>query len=300
MLVFAVAEIVRNYCQNFGVSQRYLWILLAISVAYVSFYLIWHVLYVTGSYASFQSLSLWNIFLFYARNDPFIVFIVLPFVMLRLFLIIRGYEKQSIFDSMLFSAIIFFLIYLCLGLINTYYLLPSYAFSVCGMSGLVARICLPIRLFVLLVTFIFFINNFTIALSDMQSLKMISGNHYQFVQYLSKWLVSDQLSSSLPRAIVCAGVSPGSGVEVLVSLKTYLASLGVSEASFNVVGSEISDNINIANFYGFSSESLNSLKRDDIVVYNPYQSHDYFPPLQSPSYEDIYRSGSCWALPRWT
>lgn len=299
-LAFAVSEIVRKYRQDRSAIPRYLWVLLAVGTCYISAYALWRAIYVTGSYASFHTLPTWQVVRYYTENDPFIVLVVLPLTVFRLVRFVRDSFEQTIFDSMLIAAMAYFVAYLALGMFNTYYLLPAYGFAACGVAGLSAtwfgRAGYSVVLF--LVGMIA-ANNAPVAISDMQTLKLTANNHYRFVQVVSEWIRSHPLPNAGRRNLVFAGVSPGTGVEILVSFKTYLTSLGTPESVFDVKATEPSDNKTISDFHGIKSVHGYQPAAGDLLIFNPYRKVDVRPPLQAPSYQEIYRSERAWSPPRW-
>lgn len=298
-LVFSIFEIVRG-CRQGRRIPHYLWILLGIAACYLIFYVVWRITYVTVSYTNFHTKAVLQIVQDYAENDPFIVIVALPLALLRLVACFRTAAKQTIFDSLLFASMAYFGAYLLLGMFNTYYLLPTYGFAVCGVAGLMSHLRGYFRQIILYTSCIFAVNNAPIAFSDMQMLKLTANNHYRFVQYLSKWVLRNPMPNMERRNIVLAGVSSGSGAEILVSLKTFLASLGAPESAFDVKAAEPSDNNTISDYYFLRADSGYHPKIDELVIFNPYQKTTLLPPLQAPSFKEIYHSDNAWVLPRWS
>ena len=308
-LAFGVSELLRHYRQTQAIIPRRIWALLIIAVCYIVFYGLWRAIYTTGSYASFHSIATWDVIRLYAINDPIIIFIVLPLAAFRVLLFIRDANKQTVYDSFLVAASAYVGAYLALGMYNTYYLLPAYGFAVCGVAGILAsQSAIRFNTVVLAIAGLLGANTLPVALSDMQALKSIANNHYQFVRFLSGWLRANPLSNSERRNLVLAGVSPGNGVEVLLSLRAFLVSQGVQEPSFDIRAAEPTDNPVITSFYRekehslsvFTDDSGYTAKIGDLLIFNPYQSVVLGPPLSAPSFREVYRSGSEWALPRWS
>ena len=269
------------------------------SLLYIVSYIIWRYIYATGSYAGFHTTSPWQVLALFAINDPFIIFGVLPVTAYRVAVILRHPEQYSIYDSFLLAGSAYTAAFMLLAIFNTYYLLPAYAFSACGLAGILAGYFhKTVQRVILTLVLLFTVNSFPMALSDIQMQKLIVSSHFQFVEFLSKWLQEDTEAVQHPRNLVLAGVSPGTGVEILVSLKTYLISLGTPQSYFEVKATEPNDNKIISNFYGFKGENGYKPEVNDLLVFNPYQQVVVRPP-QAPSYKEIYRSASEWALPRW-
>lgn len=308
-LAFGASEFLRHYRQMQAAIPRRIWALLLIGASYIVFYWIWRSIYnINTSYSSFHSIALWDIISPYAVNDPFIIFIVLPLTLYRVFLILRSANEHTLFDSFLIAASAYTAAYLALRMFNTYYLLPAYGFAVFGVAGVLAKQTkFKLNTVVLFFAAIFSANTLPVAISDMQSLRNISNNHYQFIQYIAKWVVENPLPNAERRNLVLAGVSPGNGVEVLFSLRVFLLSMGVPEASFDIRASEPTDNPVVTSLYREQNPSLSAFKDTsgynakigDLLIFNPYQSFALPPPLQAPSYRNVYRSDSDWAYPRW-
>ena len=298
-LAFGVSELFRHHRQTRTVIPRRIWALLILSTCYIVIYGLWHAIYVTKSYANFHSMATWDIIRLFAINDPFIILIVLPLTAFRICLFIRDASKHTLYDSFLIAASVYTAAYLALGIYNTYYLLPAYGFAACGVAGILARQP-TVNAVVLVLAGLFGANNLPIAISDMQAIKSTTNNHYRFVRFLSKWLWMNPPPNSQHRNLVLAGVSPGSGIEVLLSLKTFLVSLGVSERAFDVRATEPTDNPVISSFYRFATDQGYTAKVGDVLIFNPYQRVVITPPLPAPSHREVYRSGSEWVLPRWS
>lgn len=298
---FGLSELYRRYRQNLPVVSKRILALVTIGIAYPIFYLFWRANNREESYVSYHATSLTDVIQLFASNDPFIFFIVLPITFFRLFIVLRNARKQTVYDSFLIGASAYALAYVVLGIYNTYYLLPAYAFSACGIAGLISlnknRLKKLLVLFsIALVT----LNNLPIAVADMYSLKAISNNHWRFVNFISNWIFSHPLPDSVPRNLVLEGVSPGRDVEVIHSLQTYLESLGLPPSTFKLRFPLESNNKVVSDSYGMEYSKPYEARQGDLLVFNPYQSVASEPPLLTPSYHEVYRSESDWELQRWS
>lgn len=301
-LAFSVAELLRSRRKTPARTSRYLWGLLIVGILYIVFYGIWRAIHAHDfSYLSFHSITVWEIICLYAINDPIIVFIVLPMTCFRVFRIVQDSNQHTIFDSFLVAASAYVGVFLALRIYNSYYLLPAYGFALCGIAGIMATQGMT-KFFALALVMVGLLgtNNLPVAVSDMQALRLIANNHYDFVQYISEWIWENSSSNGERRNLVLEGVTAGNGVEIILSLKTFLESMGVSDSTFEITTSEPSDNKTISSFHGFMDESRRTSKLGDLLIFNPYQQSDPRPPLLSPSYREVYRSNSELALPRWT
>lgn len=318
-LSFGAAELIRHYRLTRNIASTRLWALLIFGVFYIAGYSSWRALYCSGSYTSFQAFSILDLFLSFAGNDPFIIFIVLPLTAFRVVLIILKATPHTVYDSFLVAATTYTIAFALLGMYNTYYLLPTYGFAVCGVAGILAlpSVSISYKRVLLGAAGIFCANTLPIALSDMQSLQLIANNHDRFVHALSEWVWKNPMGNQRPRRIALVGVTPGNGIEILISLKTFLVSLGTPESSFQVMTTEPTDNRRISTFYdlrnraGYKREKGEVLYdigksagykpvKEDLLIFNPYQSVGARPPLLSPSYHEVLRSESELTIPRWS
>jgi hypothetical protein len=301
-LAFGASELLRHFRQTHTMASWRLWAILISGIIYIAGYGLWRTLYCTGSYAAFHAQSFIGVLSQYANNDPFLIFIILPLTTLRVLLILRDSTRHTVYDSFLVAASAYTVAYLGLEMYNTYYLLPAYGFGVCGLAGILALPSAPrqFKMAVATLAGIFCANTFPVAVSDMQSLQLMANNHYRFVSALSEWLWKNPVTDRAPRNLVLVGVTPGNGVEVLVSLKTFLTALGAKESSFHVIAAEPTDNQTISTFYGVSNSVRYTPKVNDLLIFNPYQQLVTLPPLLSPSYHELLRSESEWAIPRWS
>jgi hypothetical protein len=300
-LVFGLSEFLRYYRNNKTKPPIFVFASTLIGATYIGWYGLWRHFYATGSYANFRSPSLISVLNNFAHSDPFLILVVLPITACRIFVIARNPAKHALHDSFLIAASAYVFSFLVLGMFNFYYLLPAYAFAVCGVAGVLRSIEQKIiRNIIIFVVLLCVINTLPITVSDIDRQKTTVNNHYQFVNYMADWLKSEKKANSQKRNLVLSGVSSGNGIEIISSLKTFLSSLGVSESLFDVKATEPSDNQVISSFYGSKDTLGYSTKINDVIIFNPYQWAFSPPPLQSPSFKEIYRSTREWTLPRWS
>lgn len=299
-LIFSLSEIVRSYLSTRKKPSRLIVSTLLASIFYIVLYGIWRATYVTGSYATFHAISILDVLEQFAWNDPFVFFVAIPLTAYRFVMIITRRRQYTFYDSLMLAASAYVCAYLVMGIYNTYYLLPTYAFFICGVAGITVIFHKKMGNFAIIsVAVLISINTFPMALSDIQAQKLIANNHARFVDFLSDWILENPETSPQPRNVVLAGVSPGSGVEILHSLKTFLVASGVPTTSFEIKATAPIDNELIAEFYGLQAMQAYKPNIGDLLIFNPYQQVPVRPPLQAPSYKEIYRSDSSWAPPRW-
>jgi hypothetical protein len=300
-VAFSISELVRYFRENKANPTWHLWAFLTIGVVYVAIYGYWRAIHTTSAYSNYHSAPILDVVRLFFINDPFMFLVVLPLTAFRVCVALRDASQHTIYDSFLVAASAYVSAYLALGIFNTYYLLPAYGFAACGIAGALTYKPAPkSNRFVVVLSGLLAFNTLPTAISDMQALKSIANNHYKFVQSLSEWLLLNPLPGSKPRNLVLNGVSPGNGVETILSLRIFLTSLGVPVSVFNVKYTEFSDNKIVSNAYGIDDEAAYTAKIDDLLIFNPYQQIVAPPPLLTPSYRDIFRTESEWTFPRRT
>lgn len=300
-IVFCALELFRNQ-RDFNKKRTFhLWFLLTAAVLYISIYWYWRASNVSQSYVAMHSGDFVENAELFFKNDIFIFVVTVPLTLYRGVVILINRERHTIFDSFLLASLFYTLAYLTLRIFNTYYLLPAYGFAVCGVAGVLKE--MPFARYNHVVSgFIasFAINTAPTAISDMVYLKQISNNHLKFEFALSDWILLHPTPSAQRRNLVLVGVSNGSGAEIIRSLGTFLAAIGVPHSLFNVRHTLASDNDAISNAYSIEEEKPYSAKLDDIIILNPYmQAFEDFS-LLTPSYLTIFRSPAEWSFPRRT
>jgi hypothetical protein len=299
-LVLGACEFIRSLRARRKRIPTRVYAMLALGIIYIVGYIVWHGAQMKGTYAETHSVARWDLLRLYAANDPLIIFIALPLAAIRTALILRNFEKHTLFDSFLLTATAYVGAFLLLGMYASYYLLPAYGFAVCGIAGVIAgglKKTYSILLSVLCL--ILTVNNSTIAFADFDTARKIANNHDRFISTISTWLWANPTVDGTPRHIVLEGVSPGGLVEIVFSIKRYLESRGLTSSDFTIETTELSDNKLLSDQYGFKAGSAYQPQVGDLLVYNPFQSVAKLPPLLSPSLQPIFRSDSEWTIPRW-
>lgn len=295
-LVFGVLEIVRRRRSEQPRVPAHVWACIAVGAAYVAGFMTWRAHVVTGSYASFHSLSWWQAIPLFAASDPFLIFVAVPLALYRLARIARHRREHSIFDSFLFASVAFVCAYVALGMHNHYYLLPAYGFAACGVAGFLAEAGRLWRAAIVAVCAAGVVHSAPIAISDMQMERAISKSYQPFVSSLVQWLWENPPAEGRPRRIVLAGVTPGFGYEIIYSLKKFMEGAGADPASFDVVPSEDTDRPVITSFYGISPAGHRTTA-GDVLVFNPYQNAPKTLPAGA-SFEEIGIGRETWTIPR--
>lgn len=298
-LVFGMAELVRKRrMARRGIGFRNA-AMAGVGAAYVIGYLAWKQAVVTGSYAEIHSAGILPIALQFVRTDPFVMLVILPLAGWRFWQVIRRPDEHTSYDSMLAAAAAYALAFLALRIHNAYYLLPVYGFGVVGVAGLCLSAGRAFRGTVLAAAIGATALCLPHAISDLHAERAIARNHLPFVKDLAKWLWSNTVNSDAPRPVVLVGVSPGMGVEVIHSLRAFLAAYGVPPGAIEVQATEPADSASIAAHYGKSDPVWKVRKVGDVLVFNPYQQAPKRPAMR-PSERSIASSAAEWSPPRWT
>ena len=300
-LAFGVSEVIRRWRQGLAPTSPAIRVLLAGGTAYIVFYAVWRTALTTTAYSNFHANTFITVLSLYKGNDPLIVYLMLPVAVLRGAFVLWKPARQTVCDAFLFAGAAYVCAYLALRIYNTYYLLPTYGFFVCGLAGLLAGWTSKAwRAAALVPVAVLAANNWPSALSDAQALKAISNNHYRFVRFLSDYLWQSKPAGEAPRHVLLKAVNPGNGIEIITSLQAYLTYFGTPPTAYELITTEPSDNTAISNFFGVQSRPGYTIAPGDVVVFNPYQSVASPPPALTPSLTSLYASDDAWTFPRWT
>lgn len=299
VLAFAICELFRYKFAKDMTPRVQLKLLLVVSSCYLAGYIVWRSINMQQSYANFHTQAIVELLANFSKNDPFIFFVVIPVLTIRLLIVRNQLSRFSFGDSCLISASVYAVAFIFLGIYNSYYLLPAYGFAIYGIAVNFSSFPKFGRHAVFLITIGAGVNNFPVAIADASFQKKVAENHSKFIQFLPGWIWSNHRTSG-PTNLVLAGVSSGSGIEVLDSLKTFLISYGLKPSDFEIIPSEISDNSGISNFYKTKISGNYVALEGDLIVYNPFQKSNQPPPLMSPELREIFNSGDQWVLPQWS
>ena len=300
-LVLGVAELQRHRIRHGRTIPLHPYVLIAAGLAYLVWYMSWRGIDVRDSYIGIHQTGIRDVVRTFAQNDPVIVFVVLPATAIRLLMIIRQPQRQTLYDSFLLTASAYACVFVMLKMYASYYFLPAYGFGLCGLAGvLVGTSAKPVRAWVGAVVALLAANNATVALSDIQTVKQVANNYERFVSATTDWIASHPKEDGSPRNLVLAGSSFGSRIEIVISMQRFFRYVGLADSTWKVRVTEPTTNALVSAVYGFKDNAPYAPGVGDLVVYTPFQDVVSRPPLLSPSYQDVFRSGSDWASPRWT
>jgi hypothetical protein len=276
-IAFGAAEWLR-YRLSGRPAPRYAVGLLIAGMAYLVWYAAWHGVRLNGSYAQSHAISLWDMVWGYAANDPVIVFVSLPIVIVRVGLLASRRAMPTVFDSFLLAGFAYVAAFIGLRLYSAYYFLPAYGFVLCGVAGLLANS--RSRIVVVTACVVFAINAAPVELSDIVGARNIAQNYSPFVDSLSRWIWANPTADGASRRLVLVGAQPAQEVEIFGSMKRFLAYAGLPDSSYQLVPDR-------------------SAEPGDVLVYNPFQQSVAWPPVATPSDASITRSGATHTFPRW-
>lgn len=300
-LLLGAAELQRYRIRKGSTIPLYPYVLIAAALAYLGWYMWWRGIGARDSYISIHQIGIWDVIRTFAQNDPVIVFVVLPIAAIRLLMIIRQPHRQTLYDSFLLTASAYACVFVMLKMYSSYYFLPAYGFGLCGAAGVLAATSAKrARTWVGAIIALLAANNATVTFSDIQTVKQVANNYERFVNATTDWIASHPKEDASPRNLVLVGSSFGSRIEIVISLQRFFHYVGLPDSMWKVRVTEPSTNALVSSIYGFKDNAPYTPGVGDLVVYTPFQDVVSRPPLLSPSYQDVFRSGSDWALPRWT
>ena len=260
VFAFGLAEHVRHRRQGVKDASVIALGLLSVSLVYVVGYVSWRAMVVTGSYSVFHAMEPGRAIALFLRSDPFLMVGILPLAGYRFWTILRDPRRHTIYDSCLVASAALLLGYVILGMHATYYLLPAYGFAVCGVAGFLVSCQKAAARAALILGAACAAYSAPIAIADLQAERAIANNHLPFVRSLAEWLWNHPPQGGCRRTIVLAGVSAGSGVEVIYSLGAFLAGMGADLSAVDIVPSELTDSAAISDYYRMRSEGRSRIE----------------------------------------
>jgi hypothetical protein len=279
--------------------------LIVSALAYLAFYCIWRGIAGTGSYSALHAIPRKLIYNLFAESDPFLLFVAVPMTIYRFFVVFRQPQRHVLSDSLLATATVYVASYFALDIVSAYYLLPAYAFATIGVAGTVAGLAgRPFRILVVGASSLALLNTLPVFFYDVLRQKEVVNNHFLFVNDLASWLKKNPTADGGKRNLVLEGVSPGSDVEIVESLRIYLATLGVPESTFNVIGSAPTNNAGLSDLFKIQTVGGYKAQHGDLEVFNPYHSAPAKAPPDTsrnlrvagrPQYVEVPR----WSLLQW-
>lgn len=210
-------------------------------------------------------------FAHYFFNDPFLIFSLVPVLLLRLWSVV--FKKQKIYplyDSMLISSSIFLCAYFYLGLSDVHYSLPAYIMAIpplficCRIycrNGLMKLSCVFLGAMLVL-------NYIPMSLQYAIRYKFVPQNFQKTLEFLKEYAKGKKID------IYLDGVNRASNVEVYVSFQKWMEFYGIKNFDFfsdipidhALLGKE---NPN-SPYSVFRSNSVVQKKKGDIVILLPY------------------------------
>lgn len=217
----------------------------------------------------------------YTLSDPILLFLCLPLGLWRLYAIIKSKDIIPIFDTMLFSSLIYVAVFFKLNMFAPYYLLPAYAFGLVPVVYFIfqremyKRLAFKILLVVALV--------FTVTISLPTSLHFIShyknvpNNFQKTLSFLVEY-IKEKSAGGERVSIFLYGVNRNTGVEVYHSFIKYLEFYGLNASQFDFKSDEddngvlpFADNsVEQSKYTVWRTKYAYKIEKGDLLVVTPY------------------------------
>lgn len=176
----------------------------------------------------------------YGLSDPLIIFLMFPLVLYRIYIIIKNKKGNYLYDAMLFSSIIYVLVFFKLNMFAPHYLLPAYAFGFFP----VLHFFIDEKLFkhlifktlIVVASFFIIFSSLPTGLHLMSYYKNVPRNFQNTLTFLSSY-ISDKSKDGQKISIFFDGVNRNGG-EVHISFIKYLEFRGLKSNQFDIKSDE--------------------------------------------------------------
>jgi hypothetical protein len=294
-IAFGCAEIAR--ARSLKRAPRYALVLVLASLAYLAFFAAWHGVSLHGTYVENHAVSRLQTISNYADSDPFIVFVLVPVVAWRVFMVVARRSPMTIYDSFMIAALAYVAAFVMLGMQSQYYLVPIYGFAACGVAGSLA-LYRRVSIYAGVLCLIIAINGLPVVASDITGQRNFARNNAGFIDATAQWIWQNR--DGKPRTIVFADTSYSNRAELFDSLKQFLHYAGVSDNDIDIQAENASASPELARKFGHPDAGGYRPRPGDVIVYQPFQDGGVLPPMLSPDMKLIHRSASDRTLPRWS
>ena len=216
----------------------------------------------------------------YALSDPVLILIVLPLAIYRTYVIIKSRKAQPLYDSLLFSSVIYVLIFFKLNIFSYHYLLPAYIFGIFGSfyyivnEGLYKKLIIKLLLFLSLIFLVF--SSLPNSLHLISHYKNVPNNYQKTLDFLRNY-ISAEYNKGYRTSIFLDGVNRNTGVEIYHSFIKFLEYKGLTPVQFDMKTNE--DDNNILAFVKRDKNSPYTVEKQanssqlmcgDLVIVSPY------------------------------
>lgn len=227
----------------------------------------------------------------YSLNDPLIVFILLPLSIFRAYMIIFKKERNYFFDPLLFSSVLYFIVFIKLNMFSQHYLLPIYCFGLFVVVKYLAEKNYFKSTLIKFTTGISLILIFSSSLPTgihlISFYKNVPNNFQATLEFLKFYLPNNSKRVD----VFLYGVNRNTGVEVYHSFIKYMEYEGINSDVFDMQ-SEQDDNgilqtwIDDHSPYTVCKQAMASkIDSGDLIIITPHTT--YFFDLQKSQISEL-------------
>lgn len=213
----------------------------------------------------------------YALSDPLLIFILLPLVLYRIYIIFKSKKADMLYDSLLFSSAIYIFVFLKLNMFAYHYLLPAYSFGLIAVvyflvvEKLYKKILFKILAFITLFFIVF--SSLPTGFAFISHYKNVPHNFQNTLTFLTEYIEKQDKNNRV--SIFLDGVNRNGG-EVHHSFIKYLEYRGLTHNQFDIKTDEKDNGIGLVAIkedspYTVLSQNIPAtIKKDDLIVITPY------------------------------
>lgn len=216
----------------------------------------------------------------YASSDPVIIFILLPLGLWRIYSIFISKKLNNIYDPILFSALIYILVFFKLNMFSYHYLLPAYSFGLIGITYFIFQEQLykkiTFKVLLILTSFFILFSSIPTGLHLISHYKNVPNNFQAVLDFLSTY-IKEYSREGKRVSIFIDGVNRNEGVEIYHSFIKYLEFKGVNCNQFDIKSDEDDSGIlplkerELENCYTiWKQKTASKIQSGDLIILTPY------------------------------
>lgn len=215
--------------------------------------------------------------------DPVIVFMLLPLFFWRLYLLVRGVRRfNAFFDSLVFSSVVYVLVFFKLNMYAYHYLLPIYVFAIPAILYFFINDMLyrrkAFRFFGALSLLFILFSSLPTAIHLISYYKNVPNNFQKSLTFLVEYIQKES-GNGKKVSLFIDGVNKGSGVEVYKSYIKNLEFRQLDSSKFNIKVTEVDDGMgtvsqvnNGSPYAVFSQTTPSQIHKGDLLIISPYSN----------------------------
>lgn len=227
----------------------------------------------------------------YSLNDPLIVFILLPLSIFRAYMIIFKKERNYVFDSLLFSSVLYFIVFIKLNMFSQHYLLPIYCFGLFVVVKYLAERNYFKSTLIKFTTGISLILIFSSSLPTgihlISFYKNVPNNFQATLEFLKSYLPNNSEKVN----VFLYGVNRNTGVEIYGSFIKYMKFKGISPDIFDIKTEQDDNGIlpiridSNSPYTVLKQTKASKINSGDLIIITPYTT--YFFDLQKSQLSEL-------------